>query len=161
MKKIMFFQVILVLIIGISISPSFAVDFIEDPKQKYYPSTNFELQITNLTIGNDYSVLLGADQSTVDKQWYNFTATKKSMTFTLIHFHKSSLFDENNILLSRLKIEIYSSDTLQDTTYYRIVDLEDQFNLQGYLNLITASVGIMFIIFLTYIIVKYFLVRNL
>ena len=111
-----------------SLTPSGNFYFASQQELIYYPGSQFECTLTNLSVGYEYDLLIGADQNSYDYQWLNFTASKNEQTIKFIHFDQQSMLDNTSTELTRLLLELYYSDTKLDSVYLTLRPYSSQLN---------------------------------
>ena len=126
----------------------------------YYPETNYELTLTNLTLTEQYALLIGANQLSTDQSWYNFTAIAITQTITINHFRQQSLLDNNSEQIEVLLLVLYNQQNIQlDYYYLPIKYISEDLSLDGWANFIGPFLILLFFIFFAYIIVKEFILK--
>ncbi len=117
-----------------SITPvSASGNFDSDANLDYYPETLLTLNLQNLTSGQMYGILIGANQASINQAWNNFTATGTTETRIFSHFKTQAYIDNFSQVINILRIELYNitsnSDTspvLIDQINYNLVTIKQQ-----------------------------------
>jgi hypothetical protein len=133
--------------------------FLYKAGNEYYPGTILKLEVTNLTVQEQYSILIGANQFVEDQQWYNFTATNVYMTIETSHFIEQTRYDNTSELIDYLIIELYYYNILQDRMNIQINHYSEELVIPGYVGLFMGGIAFFAGLFLCYIIVRYILVK--
>lgn len=132
-------------------------NFILPNNRDYYPETVLEIQLTNLSVWEQYNILIGANQAIEDQQWDNFTATSQTMVREIIHFDKQSYLTNQSQDIEYLLIELYDSNNIRlSLITYDLVRTSQQLNpfLIGMLIVVIVSSFVLMNIIL--VLVKYF-----
>ena len=135
-------------------------NIVQTANQNYYPGNVLQLELTNLTIQEEYSILIGANQLIIDQQWRNFTATAIKMTIEIIHFDKQSFLDNQSIEIDRLLINFYYHDSLIEQTYFRVKLHSETIDFSKYIPSFIALLIFLFALFISYLIIKYWIIKK-
>jgi len=155
MKKILPVLVVLVVVFfftGITKNNATTGNFVKSTKledRSYYAETVLTLELVNLSIGNYYGLLVGANQNSWDYQWDNFTAREGYITREIVHFNTQTYLDNTSQEIQTLLIILYDIDNDQDTTVteldsitYHVNTIKQQISPEYWGWRIVAGVGI-------------------
>lgn len=158
-QKITIIGLILLVLVPI-ISTSGATsggDFIIPDNRDYYPETILTLQLENLTVNDNYAILIGANQNTSDQQWDNFTADSTSMEREIIHFNTQTYLTNQSQEIDNLLIELYDNQSTRlSLITFPLVRIKDQINPYLFGMLLVVGVSSIVLMNILFVLVKVF-----